>query len=456
MSKVNLSTLSTLVNDASACATLNANFASLQAALDIVLWRDGTSPNALTATLDCNSQRIVNLPSPSTATEPARKGDLDAITIAATAGAILPGSVTGSQIATGTITSNNIQDGSIATADFADYSVATAKLANNAVDNTKLAQMAAHTVKANPTGAAANAQDATVTALLDDAFGNSQGNILYRGASSWVSLAPGSAGQFLKTQGASANPAWASPPTSAIPNLVQGLYIKNTSATNINITASSAYLNTSGGVVAFVNSAINVTVSLSVTGANGIDTGAKANSTWYYTYLIYNGSTVAGLASTSSTSPTLPSGYTYFMRVGSFYVNSSGSVNASTQAGRRIQYLATSSNGTGLPTIASGSTSGTVSSFNTGAYVPATSSEITASLGMNIATGTTIIVALGPNSAINGNYGVTGIAWVFPSTSGYCNSQGTFVLESRNIYFQSNVSSAIALCVGYLDSVNAL
>ncbi len=36
-----------------------------------------------------------------------------------------------------------------------------------------------------------------------------QGTILYRGVSSWTALAPGTSGTFLKTQGASANPVWA-------------------------------------------------------------------------------------------------------------------------------------------------------------------------------------------------------------------------------------------------------
>lgn len=42
-----------------------------------------------------------------------------------------------------------------------------------------------------------------------DAISAVQGSILYRGASAWAALAPGTAGHFLKTNGASANPAWA-------------------------------------------------------------------------------------------------------------------------------------------------------------------------------------------------------------------------------------------------------
>ncbi len=49
-----------------------------------------------------------------------------------------------------------------------------------------------------------------------------------------------------------------------------------------------------------------ITIDSGVTGANGLDTGSLAASTWYYFYLIYNGSTVAGLLSASATSPTMP------------------------------------------------------------------------------------------------------------------------------------------------------
>lgn len=48
----------------------------------------------------------------------------------------------------------------------------------------------------------------TITAALDAAFGSAQGDILYRGASGWVVLTPGTSGKFLETQGASANPIW--------------------------------------------------------------------------------------------------------------------------------------------------------------------------------------------------------------------------------------------------------
>ncbi|MGB8601971.1 MAG: phage tail protein [Rhizomicrobium sp.] len=43
---------------------------------------------------------------------------------------------------------------------------------------------------------------------IDTAFGTTQGAVLYRGASAWALLPPGTAGQVLATQGAGANPKW--------------------------------------------------------------------------------------------------------------------------------------------------------------------------------------------------------------------------------------------------------
>lgn len=54
-------------------------------------------------------------------------------------------------------------------------------------------------------GTLANLSDVDLTGLA-------QGNILYYDGTKWVVLAPGTNGQFLKTQGAAANPIWASIP----------------------------------------------------------------------------------------------------------------------------------------------------------------------------------------------------------------------------------------------------
>src|SRR5579884_3280886 len=72
----------------------------------------------------------------------------------------------------------------------------------------KLASAADSTVVSNISGASAEPVSNGLSAVLDHAFGSSQGSILYRGASSWVVLAPSTSGEFLQTQGNGANPQW--------------------------------------------------------------------------------------------------------------------------------------------------------------------------------------------------------------------------------------------------------
>lgn len=77
------------------------------------------------------------------------------------------------------------------------------------VTNAKLANMSALTIKSNITTSAAVAADNTVSAIFDSVFSAAQGDILYRNGTVWTKLPAGNSGEFLKTQGVSANPIWA-------------------------------------------------------------------------------------------------------------------------------------------------------------------------------------------------------------------------------------------------------
>lgn len=76
MTKLTLTDISNLQNENTVVAAINANNASTEAALDNTLSRDGSSPNQMEATLDMNSERIINLPAPISPTEPARLQDV--------------------------------------------------------------------------------------------------------------------------------------------------------------------------------------------------------------------------------------------------------------------------------------------------------------------------------------------------------------------------------------------
>lgn len=73
--------------------------------------------------------------------------------------------------------------------------------------------------------------------------------------------------------------------------------------------------------------------------AGGRDqSGAFTNSTWIYFFIIYNPVTgdVSSLASASATAPSLPTGYTFFVRVGSSYVNGAGWIVTESQINAKI------------------------------------------------------------------------------------------------------------------------
>lgn len=63
-------------------------------------------------------------------------------------------------------------------------------------------------ILANFSGSSA-APSATSLNTILDSITSTQGSIIYRNASGWVGLGPGTSGQYLQTQGSSANPQWA-------------------------------------------------------------------------------------------------------------------------------------------------------------------------------------------------------------------------------------------------------
>lgn len=78
------------------------------------------------------------------------------------------------------------------------------------VTNAKMANMAAFSIKSNIVSSAAVPADNTLSAIIDASVsGAIWGDVLYRGNGTWTKLAAGNSGEFLKTQGVSANPVWA-------------------------------------------------------------------------------------------------------------------------------------------------------------------------------------------------------------------------------------------------------
>lgn len=79
-------------------------------------------------------------------------------------------------------------------------------LSANIVDLSYLETIAAAKVLGSVAGG--NVSELSASSVLDF-VGSTRGQILYRGASAWAVLAPGTANQILKTNGAGADPSWA-------------------------------------------------------------------------------------------------------------------------------------------------------------------------------------------------------------------------------------------------------
>ena len=122
----------------------------------------------------------------------------------------------------------------------------------------------------------------------------------------------------------------------AINGSARGLVLENNSLSPnsiVDVAADEVILREAASGFVYLAQNVSVTVNLAGTvGApGGLDTGAEAASTWYYIWLIFNGTTVAALFSASFTSPVLPAGYTFKALVGAIFNN------ASSNLGRMLQ-----------------------------------------------------------------------------------------------------------------------
>jgi len=222
----------------------------------------------------------------------------------------------------------------------------------------------------------------------------------------------------------------------------------------VGITADSLAL-TSSVPSSIVLTAISASLNTASSGANGLDTGSLAASTWYYIFVIYNNTTVASLMSLSPTAPTLPGGYTYFARVGSLWIDDSSNIRGFKQLGRDVQYVV-GNNLTALPSITSGSQGNisipTWAAASLANFVPRTAAKIR--LFLAAFTNGTFSIA-----APNNSYGALGSTSNSPPLVSPANGgvsvpiQGELVLESTSVYYASSDASGILQCIGYTDNI---
>src|SRR6185312_9440382 len=245
-------------------------------------------------------------------------------------------------------------------------------------------------------------------------------------------------------------------PATPVPAAFKNLSIKVASTTTV--TVASDFVTTTDGTN-FKTTAVSSTINLGTTGANALDTGTIAIDTWYAIWIIAKADgTTEALASTSSSSPTMPTGYTFKARVGWVRtVHASATLYGTWQLGRRVQYVVGLAQTATLPTIASG-ISGDISiptwtAKSISSFVPATASEIHLVIS-GLTTGGVIIA---PNNSYGGNAAAVNVPPIMFNGAGAVaqNSSlnSTLLLESTNIYYAASSAQGICLILGWTDNI---
>lgn len=249
-----------------------------------------------------------------------------------------------------------------------------------------------------------------------------------------------------------------------------GLTVQNNSGTpntSIDVAASVAVLVNTTGVSKTVSSP-SVTINTTITGANGLDAGALANTTWYHTYLINNGTTTAGLASTSATAPTMPSGYTFKCRLGAMITDGTAIFYRTLQLGAQTQYkVVAGTNTISIRNVANGvagtwsDTSPTLASASISSFIPPTATIAMVALQNRYAGSANAAVIVAPATTWGGAN--TGPAGTGPgsgapalNTASAMVVYAPLVLESAStVGWASSAAGGAISIAGWRDAVNA-
>lgn len=154
----------------------------------------------------------------------------------------------------------------------------------------------------------------------------------------------------------------------------RGLTVVNNTtnpAFQLDVAGTAAIVEDASGFVRRVG-AFAFTIDITASGVNGLDTGTEAANTWYHIWLIFDGTNARGLLSTSSTAPTMPTGYTHRCYLGAIRNNASSDFLRISQRGGRVNY-----SGSTLPIIYDGSTTNGMNSTSVAAFFPPTAARMT-------------------------------------------------------------------------------
>lgn len=239
------------------------------------------------------------------------------------------------------------------------------------------------------------------------------------------------------------------PPNGAYKNLAIDV------ATNTTATCSADWITVSDGTNFRTIAFSSATLDFGTNGAlNALDTGTVATSTWYAVYAIAkaDGSLPGFLASTNYTSPTLPSGYTLYSRVGSLRTaGSAAQLMGTKQRDNKVQYVIGLTHTTGTATRITSGTSGNVNtptytSFSLAGFIPTTGivGRFAVSSG-----GSGGVVIAAPNSSY-GNFDPSAVCpppLAINAAGNNTSNAGEFVIEDGNIYYAASGGAGNSLWV---------
>ena len=235
---------------------------------------------------------------------------------------------------------------------------------------------------------------------------------------------------------------------------------------NVSVTADEIVVENSSNAYVTLRS-VSLTIAGTSVGANALDAGTIAASTWYSVWVIYNGTTTAGLLSTSATAPTMPGGYTHKARVGWIRTDASGNKYPLSfkQVGRSVQYvIAAGSNVAALPSPISGvqgtiqatSGSSTLVAGSLTNFTPTTAAKIRGLLTIPINGAAFVAPSAGGWNGYSGTTMST-VPSVGVSTGGNVSVNHSipfeFVLETANVYYASSIASGAVWVLGWEDNL---
>lgn len=289
----------------------------------------------------------------------------------------------------------NFVDGDVPTASgFNSRFLLAINLINSGLEADNLASNAVTTAKI--------ATNAVTTTKME---AGTQGDVPYYGGSGAFSrLTAGTSGQFLTTLGSGANPAWADVPQS-VGGAWLNLAVTRPGTTQVTVTADQLIVRSVAGSGVRITS-VNVTGTITTSGANGLDTGAEAANTIYYVWVIRKSSdgTVAALFSTASAigSITFPSGYDQAALVSAVGNNNSSDFIDFKQNGRKYIFttwakMANGTLGTWASTYASVDLTPANMSTNPG-FVPSALSNYCFGSLVNYGGGSSVLSNLSTNT----------------------------------------------------------